>query len=128
METAYHFSSLFSSLTKGKLKSSQCKVSLFEETIKRTKNARLIGFFVLTSFLICTHNFSNAEPKLVQHHFKRSFSGFVAMLTEEEANRMASMHTKLFYLLSSSNLTCLFFLDSHICQPRTLSMQDMIEL
>ncbi|KAH1152990.1 hypothetical protein GYH30_048896 [Glycine max] len=32
---------------------------------------------------------SNAEPKLVQHHFKRSFSGFVAMLTEEEADRMA---------------------------------------
>lgn len=128
METAYHFSSLFSSLTKGKLKSSQCKVSLFEETRERTKNAWLIGSFVLTFFLICTHNFSNAEPKLVQHHFKRSFSGFVAMLTEEEADRMASMHKNCFVFYPLSKLICLLFLDSHIHQPRILSMQDMIEL
>ncbi|KAK7305805.1 hypothetical protein VNO77_43717 [Canavalia gladiata] len=34
---------------------------------------------------------SNAEPKQVFHHYKRSFSGFVAKLTEEEAKRMAGL-------------------------------------
>ncbi|BAT85982.1 hypothetical protein VIGAN_04359000 [Vigna angularis var. angularis] len=32
---------------------------------------------------------SNADPKSVQQHYKRSFGGFVAKLTEEEANRLA---------------------------------------
>ncbi|CAJ1863124.1 unnamed protein product [Sphenostylis stenocarpa] len=32
---------------------------------------------------------SNTEPKSVQRYYKRSFSGFVAKLTEEEANRLA---------------------------------------
>ncbi|KAG4946792.1 hypothetical protein JHK87_042799 [Glycine soja] len=32
---------------------------------------------------------SNAAPKSVLHHYKRSFSGFVVKLTEEEANRIA---------------------------------------
>ncbi|KAL2333303.1 hypothetical protein Fmac_014516 [Flemingia macrophylla] len=32
---------------------------------------------------------SNAETKSVEYHYKRSFGGFVAKLTEEEANRMA---------------------------------------
>ncbi|XP_061349605.1 cucumisin-like isoform X2 [Gastrolobium bilobum] len=34
---------------------------------------------------------SNAEPKSVLHHYKRSFSGFVVKLTEEEADRMAGL-------------------------------------
>ncbi|RDX76413.1 hypothetical protein CR513_43597, partial [Mucuna pruriens] len=32
---------------------------------------------------------SDAEPKSILYHYKRSFGGFVAKLTEEEANRMA---------------------------------------
>ncbi|KAH1093334.1 hypothetical protein GYH30_039200 [Glycine max] len=34
---------------------------------------------------------SNAAPKSVLHHYKRSFSGFVVKLTEEEANRIAGL-------------------------------------
>ncbi|XP_027336441.1 cucumisin-like [Abrus precatorius] len=34
---------------------------------------------------------SNAEPKSVLHYYKRSFGGFVAKLTEEEAKRMAGV-------------------------------------
>ncbi|OIW01973.1 hypothetical protein TanjilG_14062 [Lupinus angustifolius] len=32
---------------------------------------------------------SNSAPKSILHHYKRSFNGFVAKLTEEEADRMA---------------------------------------
>ncbi|KAK7276330.1 hypothetical protein RIF29_17469 [Crotalaria pallida] len=34
---------------------------------------------------------SSDVPKTVMHHYKRSFSGFVAKLTEEEADRMAEL-------------------------------------
>ncbi|KAI4306766.1 hypothetical protein L6164_030015 [Bauhinia variegata] len=34
---------------------------------------------------------SDDVPKLVLHHYKRSFNGFVAKLTEEEAKRMAGL-------------------------------------
>ncbi|KAG5105891.1 hypothetical protein JHK82_042861 [Glycine max] len=39
---------------------------------------------------------SNAAPKSVLHHYKRSFSGFVVKLTEEEANRIADLLNKKF--------------------------------
>ena len=41
---------------------------------------------------------------------------------------MASMHKNCFVFYPLSKLICLLFLDSHIHQPRILSMQDMIEL
>ncbi|KAF1891146.1 hypothetical protein Lal_00001287 [Lupinus albus] len=34
---------------------------------------------------------SNAKPKSVMHHYKRSFGGFIVKLTEEEADRMAEL-------------------------------------
>ncbi|RDY02017.1 hypothetical protein CR513_14574, partial [Mucuna pruriens] len=37
---------------------------------------------------------NNAAPKSILHHYKRSFSGFVVKLTEEEADRMADILTK----------------------------------
>lgn len=34
-------------------------------------------------------NFSGEEPKTILQYYKKSFTGFVANLTKEEANKMA---------------------------------------
>lgn len=46
---------------------------------------------VSLSYLTFIQNFSNGAPKSVTHHYKRSFSGFAAKLTREEADKMAGV-------------------------------------
>jgi len=51
--------------------------------------------------LFSIHNFSNPTPKSVLKHYKRSFSGFVMELPEDEANKIAGVYMLIFFLLKN---------------------------
>ena len=59
---------------------------------ERTKNASLTSLsYLFLAFFFCINYFSNAVPKSILHHYKRSFGGFAVKLTKEEADRMAGL-------------------------------------
>lgn len=59
------------------------------------------NILALSYLFFSIHNFSNPTPKSVLKHYKRSFSGFVMELTEDEANKIAGVYMLFIFLLKN---------------------------